>query len=247
MRLIEKKTFPILFRAGANIERNDLSQWLENFIPFDFSNRSRKLSKNKIEYQKDWSGAPFDWSPYNPSFYNYKSKGNMNRTIFRTLDIDTNSNVIKDKDIYSAFKRSKKTGTILSVCTHDRRDIEPEIDFFLNKLNKVSKKFPSVKVTFCNAEYAVRKSLRLQMNQPIKNKLKVKFKNKKILEIKTNYDLFGNIPFLAIREKNNLVYRDNPINVKKNYWKFLVNKNTKSIGIASVDKKGFVQTKVYDF
>ena len=51
MRLIEKN-FPILFRAGANIERNDLSQWLENFIPFDFSNRSRKLSKNKIEYQK---------------------------------------------------------------------------------------------------------------------------------------------------------------------------------------------------
>ena len=85
------------------------------------------------------------------------------------------------------------------------------------------------------------------MKQPIKNKLKVKFKNKKILEIKTNYELFGNIPFLAIREKNNLVYRDNPINVKKNYWKFLVNKNTKSIGIASVDKKGFVQTKVYDF
>ena len=48
MRLIEKKNFPNLFRAGALIERNDLNQWLENFIPFDFSNRSRLLKKKKL-------------------------------------------------------------------------------------------------------------------------------------------------------------------------------------------------------
>ena len=54
----------------------------------------------------------------------------MNRTIFRTLDIDTNSNVINEKEIDSAFLDEVKNKTILSVSTHDRRDIEPELNFF---------------------------------------------------------------------------------------------------------------------
>ena len=246
MRLIEKKNFPNLFRAGALIERNDLSQWLENFIPFDFSNRSRILKKKKIEYLNDWYGAPYDWSPYNPSFYDYKSKGSMNRTIFRTLDIDTNSNVINQKEIHSAFKRSKKNKTILSVSTHDRRDIEPELTFFLKKLEKVSKKYPKVKIEFTTAENAARKVLKINENKNRKKILYTKITDKKYLDIKTNFDLFGNIPFLAIKEKNNLIYRDNPIKIKKNYWRYLVSKNIKTLGIATVDKKGFVKTRVHE-
>ena len=246
MRLIEKKNFPNLFRAGALIERNDLNQWLENFIPFDFSNRSRLLKKQKIEYLNDWAGAPSDWSPYNPSFYDYKLKGSMNRTIFRTLDIDTNSNVINEKEIDSAFRRSKKNKTILSVSTHDRRDIEPELNFFLNRLEKVSKKYPKVKIEFLNAETAARKVLKINQNEKNKNLLFTKIVSKKYLDIKTNFDLFGNIPFLAIKEKNNLIYRDNPIKIKKNYWRYLVNKNIKTLGIATVDKRGFVKTRVHD-
>ncbi len=246
LRLLEKKNFPVSFRAGALIERNDISQWLENYIPFDFSNRSRYLPNKKIEYLNDWSGAPSDWSPYNPSFYNYKLKGNMNRTIFRTLDIDTNSNIIQDSDISSAFKRCKKSNTILSVSTHDRRNIEPELNFFLEKLEKISKKFPHIKIKFTNAEYAAREVLKKNHKNSTKNKLITKLKNRKLLDIKTNFDLFGNAPFLAVREKNNLIYRDNSINIKKNNWRYLVNDNTKSIGIAAVDKKGFVKTKVYE-
>lgn len=246
MRLIEKKNFPNLFRAGAVIERNDISQWLENFIPFDFSNRSRILKKNKIEHLNDWAGAPSDWSPYNPSFYDYKSKGSMNRTIFRTLDIDTNSNVINEKEIHSAFKRSEKNKTILSVSTHDRRDIEPELTFFLKKLEKVSKKYPKVKIEFTTAENAARKVLKINGNKNRKKILYSKITDKKYLDIKTNFDLFGNIPFLAIKEKNNLIYRDNPIKIKKNYWRYLVSKNIKTLGIATVDKKGFVKTRIHE-
>jgi len=246
MRLIEKKNFPVLFRAGAVIERNDINQWLENYIPFDFSNRSRNLPKKKIEYLNDWSGAPSDWSPYNPSFYDYKTKGNMNRTIFRTLDIDTNSNIINDKDIISALKRSEKHSTILSVSTHDRRDIEPELNFFLKKLENASKKYPHIKIKFANAEYAARRVLKINQTKNNKNKLTTRLKDKKYLDIKTNFDLFGNIPFLAIKEKNNIIYRDNPIKIKKNNWRYLLNKEIKSIGIATVDKKGFAQTKVYE-
>ena len=170
----------------------------------------------------------------------------MNRTIFRTLDIDTNSNVINEKEIDSAFRRSKKNKTILSVSTHDRRDIEPELNFFLNRLEKVSKKYPKVKIEFLNAETAARKVLKINQNEKNKNLLFTKIVSKKYLDIKTNFDLFGNSPFLAIKEKNNLIYRDNPIKIKKNYWRYLVNKNIKTLGIATVDKRGFVKTRVHD-
>ena len=87
------KTFSPIFRAGGNIERNDLSFWLENFIPFDFSCLSYRKGKNiyKSAGMSDWRFAPSDWSYYNPDFYDYRKKGKMNRTIFRSLDLDTNS------------------------------------------------------------------------------------------------------------------------------------------------------------
>ena len=76
------------------------------------------------------------------------------------------------------------------------------------------------------------------------------WKSIKIKNVKTyyppNFDLFGNIPFLAIKEKNNIIYRDNPIKIKKNYWRYLVKKNIKTLGIATIDKKGFVKTKVHE-
>ena len=94
--------------------------------------------------------------------------------------------------------------------------------------------------------FAARKVLKINRNEKRKNFLYTKIIGKKYLDIKTNFDLFGNTPFLAIKEKNNLIYRDNPIKIKKNYWRYLLKKNIKTLGIATVDKSGFVKTKVYE-
>ena len=48
-RLIERKTFSPIFRAGGHIERNDINYWLENFIPFDFSCRSIDQIYKKVD------------------------------------------------------------------------------------------------------------------------------------------------------------------------------------------------------
>jgi hypothetical protein len=244
-KILDYKFFPQIFRSGAVIERNDINLWLENFIHFDFSNRSRKNIRN-IEFLNDWSGAPSDWSFYNPSFYNFKKKGNMKRTIFRTLDIDTNSCVIEEKDIKKAFELSKKKGAILSVSTHDRRDIKPEISYFIKHLEKVSKKYPEIKVDFCNALEAAKYFTKKNIFKNKKYNMKISIKNKNILNIKTNFEIFGHTPFLAIKEKSGLVYRDNPIKTGKNEWKFLIREAISKIGIAISDQNANIYVKIHE-
>lgn len=242
-KIFDYKIFPQIFRSGALIERNDINLWLENFIHFDYSNRSRKNLKN-IEYLNDWSGAPSDWSFYNPSFYDYKKKGKMKRYIFRTLDIDTNSCVIQEKDILEAFKLSKKKGAILSVSTHDRRDIKPELDYFLRILKNVSKKYPEVKIEFTNALDAARLFTKKKFIK--KNKIFTSKINNKFLKIKSNFKIFGHTPFLAIKNKDGLVYRDNPIKISEYEWRYKINKNLTKIGIAIVDSNAYSYVKIHD-
>ena len=39
--VIERNFFPAIFRAGGTIENNDASNWLEKWIPFDYSSRAK--------------------------------------------------------------------------------------------------------------------------------------------------------------------------------------------------------------
>ncbi len=245
-RLIDKDIFHSVFRAGGLIERNDLSFWLENFIPFDFSNKSKDPKISKVDTPgkiDDWRRAPYDWSSYNPNFYDYRVKGTMKRTIFRTLDIDSNSNIISEKEVEKAFKRSRKKKTILSVSCHDRRDLEPEIRHFMNLVKKVSLKYKDVNWSNENILNAPRNVLNLKKKKKLFIMIK---KNKNILNIKTNSKIFGPIPFLAIKESNNLYYRDNPTIEGKNEWcyKIPVEKKIKFVGVAACDDYGNIAKKI---
>ena len=237
-RLLEKKTFSPIFRAGGNIERNDLSFWLENFIPFDFSCLSYRKGKNiyKSAGMSDWRFAPSDWSYYNPDIYDYRKKGKMNRTIFRSLDLDTNSYSIDKNDIESAFKRSLKTNTVLSVSTHDRRNIVPEIEKFMKIFLPIADKYKD-KVLWknMNSLESAKKILNLKSR---KQKFTLK-KIKNVIFIKSKYELFGPIPFIALKEKN-LFYRANPTIEGKNLWAIKLNNGVDQIGVAGSDKHGNV-------
>ena len=85
-RLIERQSFPPIFRAGGAIERNDLSFWLEQFIPFDLSS-AVTVGGGSPGAISDWRHAPLDWSGYHPSYYDYRCPGPMRRWIFRCLEV----------------------------------------------------------------------------------------------------------------------------------------------------------------
>ena len=62
----------------------------------------------------------------------------------------------------------------------------------------------------------------------------------------SNFKIFGHTPFIAIEEKNGLVYRDNPISINKNEWRFLIGKNIKRIGVAIIDQEANVYVKIHE-
>ena len=81
-RLIDYNWFPIVNRAGFHAIRQDSSFFLEQWIPFDYSNQAtyKQMDEQKDSNRfGDWRRAPKEWLPYHPSFSDYQSVGNMNR------------------------------------------------------------------------------------------------------------------------------------------------------------------------
>lgn len=158
--LLDRAFFPSVFRAGGTIETNATSRWLEQWIPFDYSNRSGKLNLNKREADGrlitelfDWSRAPDDWSHYHPDLEDYQRPGAMKRVVFRSLDLQSGAHVLRQEEIEQAFEHaSAGHATVFSCFDHDFRDRAEAIESLLFEgLRKASQKFPRVPWRYANA------------------------------------------------------------------------------------------------
>ena len=240
-KILERSIFPSIFRSGGTIERNDLSFWLEQFIPFDFSCSSIETNESDMLY--DWRHSPKKWGSYHPDFYDYRKVGNMRRRIFRCIDIDTIHCALDVDEIRKSFKQVRDgESTILAMSGHDRRDLRPEIENAYHMITKVSKEFPEVKWKFNNALDAAREVHSLEVNNQLKFNIE---RDEDIITIKSSQELFGPIPFLAIEEYNEVFFRDNPIIESPTSWKYkLLRPNrTKRLGVGASDFAGNIATE----
>ena len=255
--LIERNWFPSAFRAGHITERPDLNFFLEQWIPFDFSNGSN--SNDQYFHQDasrfgDWRHASKSWQPYHPSLNNYQKKGNLNRWIARCLSMGSRDHQISKTDIDKAFKEAINfNSSILSFFNHDFRNMRDDIIRTYSLINEVSKKFPKVKFKFVNAVNAFRHKLKTNS----KNKIGLNYKLIKTdrfvkIIIKTNTRIFGPQPFFSIKLNDGRYFWQNLDFDSHNQWSYkfdydniLFNKISK-IGIAVTNKQGIVETSVYD-
>jgi hypothetical protein len=222
--ITERNFFPCCFRAGGRIEDNNLSHWLEEFFPFDFSNCSGNINWNRIESDgkrlkdvADWSRASRKWQGYNPSHENYQKKGTMRRFIFRSVDLKSPVYKLKENDIIEAFELAEKgQDSLLSVFEHDRRfNLIENLEEFLFKLSNISKKYKRIKFLYSNAQNAALKT------NGLKEKIAPKFKFIKTkddrLMIKSDSDIFGSRPYVCLKKKNNIT--ELPVNkIGVNMW-----------------------------
>ncbi len=157
LRLIEKKWFPVVNRAGFHTIRYDSNLFLEQWIPFDPSNQSVK-EEQQPKVQKDltngrfgdWRGAPHDWSIYNPSHRDWRRRGNMNRYIARVLKMNSRHRNISFDELALAFKKASYGEKVyVGITNHDWRDMKKEIDDFRLILDKVVQQYPNVNFAFC--------------------------------------------------------------------------------------------------
>ncbi len=254
-RLIEKKWFPKVNRAGFHTERVDSNFFLEQWIPFDPSNQAVETDNMPQEQRDminhrygDWIGAPADWSLYHPSLYDWRKKGNLNRVIARVLNMKSRHRNITAKEIEKAFEKAHNGENVyLGITNHDWRDMSVEINEFRILLKEVTKKYPNVNFKFSESTDAFRTVMGYN-NKEIENSrivFDIDIKNNVLFLKVKNGELFGPQPYLAIKTVNGDYFHDNFDfgKFKKEYfytfdsYTLELNKISK-IAVASNDKYG---------
>ena len=245
-RVIDCKWFPVVNRAGFHAIRQDSSFFLEQWIPFDYSNQSLLASSNekitRVGYGI-WNRAPKEWIPYHPSYTDYQLPGNMNRLTTKCLNIGTRESLLDDREIEFAFHNAQEYGSaILSFTNHDFRDMSIDIDNIYNRIHSISSKYKDVEIINSDAKHAMQKVLFNDI-EIVKNKIELKSKvvlengfQKLIVWVESGR-VFGSQPYLAIKTTSGEYYHDNLYERKVDFsWEYVF--DSSSIEIESIDKIG---------
>jgi len=241
-RLIDQEWFPSVNRAGFHAIRQDSSFFLEQWIPFDFSNQStysdEDMQSDTHRYG-DWRRAPKEWIPYHPSHGDYQVPGNMNRYTTKCLNIGTRQNLLNDYEIEMAFKDAQKNGAaILSFTNHDFRDMEIDIDDTYTRIARIAKNYKDVSFVNSEAVNAMQKTVFTDIGS---NTLKLTSKiiqENNMTKLTVNCikgNVFGSQPYLAIKTKEGKYYHDN-FNEREHLksWEYIFDRST--ISVESIDK-----------
>jgi len=255
-KIIDRCWFPSVFRPGFNVIRPDSHWFLEQYIPFDFSNQSYEtnealhpdLSDGRFG---DWRRATLNWQPYHPSYQDYQIKGNCNRLIARCLNIGTRHRLLKQKHVDHAFlEASQDKPVVLSFTNHDYRDISNDIENVHNMIIAANKKFPKIKFAYSEARNAICKAMKIKTSPTIN--LDIKLVNN-IIRVKSSKNTFGPQPFLAIKTVNGDYYHDNfDFQIPFKEWTYIFDQQTidlnkiESIGMGTCDNAGNVSVVVMD-
>jgi hypothetical protein len=262
-RIIEKKWFPQVNRAGFHTIRPDSNWFLEQWLPFDASNQSMdEIASESVQLDAingrfgDWRGAPSDWSIYNPDLYDWRKKGSLNRYISRALNLKTRFRNINRTEIEKAFELAGKGQNVyLGITNHDYREMSLEIEEFNDLFVNVSRRYSDIK--FCNSPTlkAFQSVIGYNSEEIIDNKVDFKVEiDGNLIRVKvTNGELFGPQPYLAIKTTNGNYIHDNFDfgNFKKEYF-YTLDKETlmlseiDKIGVATNDKYGNCKIAVID-
>jgi hypothetical protein len=230
-RVIDRSWFPSVFRAGHNTERPDSNLFLEQWIPFDYSNTSapKMIDHEEISSARygDWRFAPTEWRPYHPNHDNYQKKGSCRRFITRCLPVNDRGYSIKYQDVVQAFDEADKyNGSILSVTNHDFRNLKPDVEKIMKFIERASFDFPEVDFKFSDAVSAMREVCAPNKVTKIGINVKlIKYTNHSRLDVFAENNIFGPQPYLAIKTKGGHYYWQNFDFEQENHWSYSFDNN----------------------
>jgi len=220
-RVIERKWFPCVNRAGFHAERPDSHWFLEQWIPFDLSNQAVEEDDTAEHADAragrfgDWRRAPAHWCVYHPSHDDYQVPGACRRVIGRCLNVDTRFRNLTEAECDKAFRRAQAgEPTLLGVCSHDFRDIRLDVERVYALLTRSMKRHPDVEVVHSRATDAFRAVLGWDptSHQPLLLGAEVQQHEtgRRVLTVRTARGMvFGPQPFLAIEMRGGRFVHDN--------------------------------------
>lgn len=258
-KIIDRQWFPVAFRPGFHTERPDSNWFLEQWIPFDYGNQSVKTEETEqIDLSTgrfgDWRHAPLEWRPYHPAHDDYQRKGNCRRWITRCLNMYARIRQITWEDVEDAFLAAQAgENVILSFTDHDYKDMRYEINSVRDLIARAARKYPEIPFAYADAVSAMRKCLGFTYEDlELEAELQKGGGNPRLF-VKTDTDIFGPQPFLAIRTKGGAYFWDNfDFATPKKAWSYTFDVNTvrleevETIGIAANNGYGICQVILLD-
>jgi len=252
-RVIDCYDFPVAFRPGGDVVRPDISFFLEQWIPFDYSNHAvdeTEVEKNQLDLAggrfSDCRRSPKEWIVFHPDYFDYQKQGNMKRYVARCLYLRGRFKSLTEKEVDAAFARADSNKpTVMAFLSHDIRDMTEDINLVNKWIKKSATKHKDVKFKFANAVDAIREALSLKESLHTHNppKFDIQWKGS-CLKIISDKKLWGPQPFFCFQTWDFNYYHDNLDKDNDTSWSYVFDYNTidiravKYIGIASNDDFG---------
>lgn len=260
-RVIDRNWFPAANRPGYHVIRPDSHWFLEQFVPFDFSNQAATedasdRSQLGLETGRfgDWRRAPANWRPYHPSHDDYQRPGDCRRWISRCLNVGTRYRLLREVDLRQAFQEAQDgKPVILGLTNHDFRDLRLDVRLFRQMLQTVSEEFPEVKFRFSGAVEAMRSALQLNPQAPCDLDLTLTKSDgtAHFLEVTSSTPTFGCQPWLALKTVAGTYHFDNfDIATPFHRWSYIFDEETfpltslEAIGVAGNNAYGIATVNV---
>jgi hypothetical protein len=151
MLILRQRFYPTVFRAGWVWENNEFSKWLDDVIPFDFSNAA-PLKTRTADSVEQYVGAGYDWSqaPDNWTYCdsNYQKPGNLKRIVFRCFPGHRGA----DLNFIKAFVRAKDGhNAIVAAYTHSFNNLGKFCRVTASSLRNAATVYPNVTTKYVNA------------------------------------------------------------------------------------------------
>jgi hypothetical protein len=262
-RVIERKWFPAANRPGYHVIRPDSHWFLEQYIPFDFSNQAMRISvEDKAQFGLeggrfgDWRRAPSNWQPYHPAHDDYQSVGSCRRWIGRCLNVGTRYRLLGESDVRQAFAEARSgKPAVLGLTNHDFRDLRLDVISFRKLLVTISKEFPDVAFQFSEAIAAMRSALKLVYQAPCELELSLApaGKSAHVLIVSTSTPTFGPQPWLALKTVTGTFHHDNfDILTPFHRWQYVFDEETfplkalSAVGVAANNAIGTTTVSVLE-
>ncbi len=256
-RILDRMYFPACFRPGMDLIRPDHNFFLEQWIPFDYSNQGAEPSEIELSQKDnepgrfgDWRRAPQEWTIYNPDYFDYQNPGHMKRYVARCLYTKGRFRPMTQQEADRGFARAASgKRTIISFMCHDSRDLQHDMDAVNPLLKKAADQHPEVKFRHCNAIDAMRMALKLPFAEPAQ--LQLRWCGNRF-EIASDKSLWGPQPFFCFRTWDFRYYHDNLDKQNETEWSYTFDWQTvdrraiAKIGIATNDDFGNTTVAVWD-
>jgi hypothetical protein len=262
-RVIDRHWFPAANRPGFHVIRPDSHWFLEQFVPFDFSNQALTQTPEDAAQAGlddgrwgDWRRAPTTWEPYHPAHDDYQVKGTCRRWIARCLNVGTRYRLMGEGEVRQAFREAEEgLPVVLAFTDHDFRDMRPDVDEVRQMLERAKEDFPGVPFRFCEAVEAMRSAMTLtpQPACSLEASLQPRGDGTHALEICSDVPTFGPQPWLALKTVAGSYHHDNfDIDEPFHRWRYVFDEETfpisalSSIGVAANNSFGITTVLLVD-